>query len=65
MPDEAAIWVEKAYAERDYFLVSLYHISLPEDLPQSPALKAAFDKPELNEFFELRRKNRKLRELNN
>jgi len=34
-------------------------ITLPEDYPDHPDLKKAFDKPELNKLFEIRRKNLK------
>jgi hypothetical protein len=37
------------------FLLGDY--TLPENLPDHPALQAALDKPELNALFEIRRKN--------
>jgi len=60
MLDEAANWLEKAYENREYELVFPFRPSgftLPEDLPDHPALQAALDKPELNALFEIRRKN--------
>jgi len=60
MLDEATYWLEKAYDNREYELVFPFRPSdsaLPEDLPDHPALQAAFDKPELNALFEIRRKN--------
>ncbi len=60
MLDEAAYWLEKAYDNRELELVFPFRSSgftLPEDLPDHPALQAALDKPELNALFEIRRKN--------
>ena len=59
MWDKAAEAIEKAYASRDVTLVFYSRIKLPEDYPDHPALKKAFDKPELNKLFEIRRKNLK------
>ncbi len=59
MWDKAAESIEKAYASRDVTLVFYSRIALPEDYPDHPALKKAFDKPELNKLFEIRRKNLK------
>jgi len=59
MWDEAANEIEKAYAAREVSLVYYSFITLPEDYAGPPALKKAFDKPELNKLFELRRKNLK------
>jgi len=57
MWDKAAQEIEKAYASREVRLVYYTKISLPEDYGDHPALKKAFDKPELKKLFELRRKN--------
>jgi len=60
MLDEAAYWFEKAYENRELELVypfSTGGLTLPENLPDHPALQAALDKPELNALFEIRRKN--------
>jgi adenylate cyclase len=59
MWDKAAQSIEKAYLSREVTLVFYSRIKLPEDYPQHPALKKAFDKPELNKLFEIRRKNLK------
>jgi hypothetical protein len=59
MWDEAAQSIEKAYASHDVSLVYFSRISIPEDYPEHPALTKAFDKPELNKLFEIRRKNLK------
>lgn len=59
MWDKAAESIEKAYASRDVTLVFYSRIKLPEDYPDHPALRKAFDKPELNKLFEIRRKNLK------
>ena len=64
MLEEAANWLEKAYENREYRLVYSSRpsgLTLPENLPDHPALQAALDKPELNALFEIRRKNLKLR----
>jgi len=63
--DKASYWLEQAYSERDPALVYLPRILLPEDYPDHPALQKAFDKPELNALFEIRRKNLKNNKLNN
>jgi len=56
--EEAAPWIVKAYENRDPFLVgSTFWISVPEKMPDHPALQAALDKPELNALFEIRRRN--------
>lgn len=65
MWEEAAKYIEQAYAERQPQLVYYSFIKLPEDYPNHPALQKAFDKPELNALFEIRRKNLKNNELNN
>ena len=60
MLEEAAYWFEKAYENREPQLVFPSWgpgFTLPENLPDHPALQAAFDKPELNALFEIRRKN--------
>ncbi|MFN2438110.1 MAG: adenylate/guanylate cyclase domain-containing protein [Chitinophagaceae bacterium] len=57
MWEKAAQEIEKAYAGREVRLVYFTKISLPEDYADHPALKKAFDKPELKKLFELRRKN--------
>ncbi|HET9745997.1 MAG TPA: hypothetical protein VFP97_09800, partial [Chitinophagaceae bacterium] len=57
MWDKAAQEIEKAYAAREVRLVYYTRITLPEDYADHPALKKAFDKPELKKLFELRRKN--------
>jgi hypothetical protein len=38
-------------------LVYYSKITIPEDYADHPALRKAFDKPELKKLFELRRKN--------
>ena len=58
MWDKAAIEIEKTYNEREVRLVYYTRITIPEDYPDHPALRKAFDKPELKKLFELRRKNR-------
>jgi hypothetical protein len=65
MWDKAAELIEMAYLNRNGGLVSFSRIKLPEDYPDHPALRKAFDKPELNALFEIRRKNLKDNELNN
>lgn len=57
MWEKAADEIEKAYASREVRLVYYTKITLPEDYADHPALKKAFDKPELKKLFELRRKN--------
>ena len=60
MLEEAAYWFEKAYENREVELVVPFGpggLTLPENLPDHPALQAALDKPELNALFEIRRKN--------
>ena len=57
--ENAAVWIEKAYNDRDPILVYFSLIKLPEDYPDHPALRKAFDKPELNKLFEIRRRNLK------
>ena len=57
MWEKAASEIEKAYASREVRLVYYTKITLPEDYADHPALKKAFDKPELRKLFELRRKN--------
>jgi tetratricopeptide (TPR) repeat protein len=57
MWDKAAINIEKAYRARQVGLVYYSKIRLPDDYADHPALKKAFDKPELKKLFELRRKN--------
>jgi TolB-like protein/class 3 adenylate cyclase/tetratricopeptide (TPR) repeat protein len=59
MWEEASGEIEKAYASREVSLVYFSLITLPEDYADHPALKKAFDKPELKKLFELRRKNLK------
>jgi len=59
MWDKAAVEIDKAYAAREVRLVYYTNITLPEDYADHPALKKAFDKPELRKLFELRRKNLK------
>ena len=58
MWDKAASEIEKAYNDREVRLVYYTRITIPEDYPDHPALRKAFDKPELKKLFELRRKNR-------
>jgi TolB-like protein/class 3 adenylate cyclase len=58
MWDKAASEIEKAYNDREVRLVYYTKITIPEDYPDHPALRKAFDKPELKKLFELRRKNR-------
>ena len=57
MWEKAAKEIEKAYAARKVILVYYSRITVPEDYADHPALKKAFDKPELKKLFELRRKN--------
>jgi tetratricopeptide (TPR) repeat protein len=57
MWEKAAEEIEKAYASREVGLVYYTKITLPEDYSDHPALRKAFDKPELNKLFELRRRN--------
>ena len=57
MWEKAADEIEKAYASREAGLVYYSKITIPEDYANHPALKKAFDKPELKKLFELRRKN--------
>jgi len=57
MWEKAAREIEKAYASREVRLVYYTKITLPEDYADHPALRKAFDKPELKKLFELRRKN--------
>ena len=57
MWEKAAQEIEMAYASREVRLVYYTKISLPEIYGDHPALKKAFDKPELKKLFELRRKN--------
>jgi len=59
MWDKAAQSIDKAYESRDVTLVYYSRITLPDNYPDHPALKKAFDKPELNKLFEIRRKNLK------
>jgi TolB-like protein/Tfp pilus assembly protein PilF len=54
MNKEAAYWLEKGFENRE---APFTHITLPENLPDHPALQAVLDKPELNTLFEIRRKN--------
>ena len=54
---KAARWIEKAYQQKDPILVYWSLITIPEDYPDVRALRKAFDKPELNVLFEIRRKN--------
>ncbi len=61
MPEKAAYWFERSYQERSSYLTGDYRITLPEDLPDHPALRKAFDKPGLNALFELRRKHLELK----
>jgi len=63
MLEEAASMIERGYDHHDQWLTeAIYFISLPEEMPDHPALQAALNKPELNALFEIRRKNRKLKE---
>ena len=57
MWERAAAEIEKAYASREVRLVYYTKITLPEDYADHPALRKAFDKPELKKLFEIRRKN--------
>ena len=57
MWEKAAQEIEKAYASCEVGLVFYSRIILPDEYPDHPALKKAFDKPELKKLFELRRKN--------
>jgi len=59
--DDVAYWLETAYQNRDPTLVFHSMFTLPEHLPDHPALQAALNKPELNALFEIRRRNLKLR----
>ena len=54
MLKEAAYWLKKGFENRESHLFTL---TLPENLPDHPALQAALDQPELNELFEIRRKS--------
>ena len=54
MLEEAAYWLEKGFENREAPFVNF---TLPENLPDHPALQAALDKPELNALFEIRRNN--------
>ena len=63
MPIEAATWIEKAYFNREYYLVASPYIRLPEDYPDHPALRAVFNKPELKALFEIRRNNTMLKNV--
>ena len=58
MWDKAASEIEKAYNDREVRLVYYTRITIPQDYPDHPALRKAFDKPELKKLFDLRRKNR-------
>ncbi len=63
MLEEAASMIEKGYDYHDQFLIdATTFISLPEEMPDHPALQAALDKPEFNALFEIRRRNRKFKE---
>ena len=58
--EKAAYWFEKAFENRDWGLISFSNpgvFTVPENLPDDPALQAAINKPELNALFEIRRKN--------
>jgi uncharacterized protein YcgL (UPF0745 family) len=57
MWEKAAGEIEKSYASREVGLVYYSKITIPEDYADHPALRKAFDKPELKKLFELRRKN--------
>lgn len=57
MWEKAAGEIEKAYTAREVGLVYYSKMTIPEDYADHPALKKAFDKPELKKLFELRRKN--------
>jgi hypothetical protein len=57
MWEKAAEEIEKSYASREVGLVYYSKITIPEDYADHPALRKAFDKPELKKLFELRRKN--------
>jgi len=59
MWEKAAEEIEKAYASREVRLVYYTRITMPEDYADHPALKKAFDKPELKKLFAIRRQNLK------
>jgi len=60
MYDEAALWFERAYEERDLAPTFFSSFIVPEDLPDHTALQNSLNKPELNELFAIRRKNMSL-----
>ena len=55
--DDAAAALEKAYVQNDQGFLRSEFITIPEQMPDNPALQAALDKPEWNELWEIRRKN--------
>jgi len=55
--DKAAVFLEKAYEQNDQAFLRSEFITIPEQMPDDPALQAALDKPEWNELWEIRRKN--------
>jgi len=57
MYDEAALWFEKAYEERDLAPTFFSSFIVPEDLPDHTALQNSLNKPELKALFDIRRKN--------
>jgi len=62
MYDQAADEIEKIYNNpmRLYRFLCRYNI-FPENLPNNPNLKSAFNKPGFNSLFEIRRRNLKLK----
>ena len=56
-PEEAAPWLQRAVAARDFGVQFPQMFTLPERLPENAKLRAAFDSPELAGLFELRRRN--------
>jgi len=55
--DEAAFWLEKAHENREFGIFFIGDYAIPEELPDHPALQASFDKPDLQQFFDIRREN--------
>ncbi|MDH5398926.1 MAG: hypothetical protein OEX02_12320, partial [Cyclobacteriaceae bacterium] len=55
--EKAVYWMEKALARKDYYLLMDWQFTLPEQFPENSAFRKAFDSPELQELFRIRRKN--------
>ena len=54
--DEAVAWLQQAIAAQSAWIADPLYLPLPELLPH-PALRAAYDQPEYQSLFELRRRN--------